>query len=95
MGRIGRYMKNNTNSPEEIAEIRGNYAALIAMCDEYFGKLLDYFDQYSLWSDTSLILTTDHGFLLSEHEWSKNRMPYPPLMIWHPQWPETQMSCSN
>ncbi|MEO0859401.1 MAG: sulfatase [Pseudomonadota bacterium] len=80
-----------TNSAEEIAEIRGNYAALVAMCDEYFGKLLDYFDAHGLWDDTCLILTTDHGFLLSEHDWwGKNRMPYYeeiahiPLMIAHP-----------
>ena len=83
--------ENTSNSPEETAEIRGNYAALVAMCDEYFGKLLDYFDANNLWKDTTLVLTTDHGFLLSEHEWwGKNRMPYYeeishiPLMIWHP-----------
>ena len=80
-----------TESAEEIAEIRGNYAALVAMCDEYFGKLLDYFDEHDLWEDTAIVLTTDHGFLLSEHQWwGKNRMPYYeeishiPLMIWHP-----------
>ncbi len=80
-----------SNSPEEIAAIRGNYAALVAMCDEYFGKLLDHFDAHDLWNDTCLILSTDHGFLLSEHDWwGKNRMPYYeeishiPLMIWHP-----------
>lgn len=80
-----------TQSPQEIAEIRGNYAALVAMCDEYFGKLLDHFDKHDLWKDTALVLTTDHGLLLSEHEWwGKNRMPYYeeishiPLMIWHP-----------
>ncbi len=78
-------------SAEEIAEIRGNYAALVAMCDAYFGKLQDRFDADDLWRDTALILTTDHGFLLSEHEWwGKNRMPYYeeishiPLVIWHP-----------
>lgn len=81
-----------TNSPEEIAEIRGNYAALVAMCDDYFGKLLDYFDKNDLWKDTCLVLSTDHGFLLSEHDWwGKNRMPYYeeishiPLMMWHPK----------
>ena len=80
-----------SNSPEEIAQIRGNYAALVAMCDDYFGKLLDYFDTNNLWENTSLILSTDHGFLLSEHDWwGKNRMPYYeeishiPLMMWHP-----------
>ncbi len=78
-------------SPEEIAELRANYAALTTMCDEYFGKLLDFFDAQDLWSDTCLILTTDHGFLLGEHDWwAKNRMPVYdeisriPLMIYHP-----------
>ncbi len=80
-----------SESEQEIAEIRGNYAALVAMCDEYFGRLLGVFDKLDLWKDTALVLTTDHGFLLSEHEWwGKNCMPYYeeishiPLMIWHP-----------
>ena len=76
---------------EEISELKANYAALVTMVDEYFGKLLDYFDRYDLWKDTALILTTDHGFLLGEHDWwAKNRMPvyneiaHIPLMIYHP-----------
>lgn len=80
-----------TNSAEEIAEIRGNYAALTAMCDAWFGKLLDWMDAEQAWDDTCVILTTDHGFLLGEHEWwGKNKMPYYeeiahiPLMIAHP-----------
>ena len=78
-------------TPEEIAELRANYAALVTMTDEYFGKLLDIFDEKEMWSDTALILTTDHGFLLGEHDWwAKNRMPvydeiaHIPLMIYHP-----------
>lgn len=79
-------------SDEEIREIRANYAALLAMCDHYFGRLLDYFDEYDMWDDTAIILSTDHGFMLSEHEWwGKNRMPYYqeishiPLMIYDPR----------
>ncbi len=79
------------DNPEEIAEIRANYAALVAMCDHYFGQLLDFFDAHDLWSDTMLVLTTDHGFLLAEHDWwGKNRQPYYeeishiPLMAHHP-----------
>ncbi len=78
-------------SPEEIAELRANYAALVTMTDEYFGRLLDIFDQHDLWADTALVLTTDHGFLLGEHDWwAKNRMPvydeiaHIPLMVYHP-----------
>jgi arylsulfatase A-like enzyme len=80
-----------TNSSDEIAEIRGNYAALTAMCDEHFGRLLDWMDATDSWEDTCVVLTTDHGFLLGEHEWwGKNKMPYYeeishiPLMIAHP-----------
>ena len=62
------------------------------MCDEYLGRLLDAFDRHGLWEDTCLVLSTDHGFMLSEHEWwGKCRMPYYeeithiPLIAWHPQ----------
>lgn len=78
-------------SPEEIEEIRANYAALVAMCDEYFGRLVDYLDAHDMWKDTCVVLSTDHGFLLSEHGWwGKSRMPYYeeishiPLIIHHP-----------
>ena len=80
-----------TDSPEEIAEIRANYAALVAACDHYFGLLIDYFDRHDLWRDTALILSTDHGFLLAEHDWwGKNLQPYYteishiPLIVHHP-----------
>ena len=66
-----------SDTDAEIAEIRANYAALVAMCDNYFGQLLDFMDLHDMWSDTALILTTDHGLLLSEHDWwGKNLQPY-------------------
>ena len=83
--------KRVEETPEEVAEIRANYAAMVSMCDHYFGRVLDTFDALDLWRDTALVLTTDHGFMLSEHEWwGKNRMPYfdeiarIPLMVYHP-----------
>jgi len=58
-------------------QMRANYAALVRMCDHYFGELLDYMDKHAMWDDTALVLTTDHGFLLSEHDfWGKCRMPF-------------------
>lgn len=80
-----------SESPAEITELRANYAALVTMCDEYFGKVLDYFDTHNLWEDTVLIVSTDHGYLLGEHDWwAKNRMPFYnqianiPLFVCHP-----------
>ena len=83
--------KEVKETADEVAELRANYAALLTMCDEYFGKLLDYMDAHDMWKDTALVLTTDHGLLLSEHDWwGKNRMPFfneiahIPLVIHHP-----------
>src|SRR5215204_3156422 len=54
-------------------------------------QLLDYFDEHDLWKDTALVVTTDHGFLLGEHDfWAKNRMnlyeeiTHIPLFFYHP-----------
>ncbi len=79
-------------TPEEIREIQANYSALVTMCDTYLGKLLDYFDSHGLWENTALIVSTDHGFMLAEHEWwAKSRMPFYnevahiPLIFHHPE----------
>jgi arylsulfatase A-like enzyme len=61
--------------PEECEELRANYYAVVALCDFLMGQLLDCFDAHDLWRDTALIVTTDHGFLLGEHDfWAKSRM---------------------
>ena len=79
--------------PENTVEhIKYEYAALVSMCDHYLGKLLDAMDQYDLWQDTMLIVATDHGLLLGEHDgWGKNIHPWYnenahiPLFIWDPR----------
>jgi arylsulfatase A-like enzyme len=77
--------------PEECEELRANYYATVALCDALLGRLLDRFDRHDLWRDTALVVTTDHGFLLGEHDfWAKNRMSlyeeiaHIPLFIHHP-----------
>ena len=80
-----------TEPGDEVAELRANYFALLALCDSLLGEFLDYFDAHDMWDDTALIVTTDHGFLLGEHDWwAKNRMPlyeeisHIPLFLYHP-----------
>ncbi len=82
-----------TESEDEIGELRANYFALLSLCDHLLGQVLDYFDEHQMWDDTALIVTTDHGFLLGEHDWwAKNRMPlyeevsHIPLFIHHPDY---------
>ena len=82
-------------SPDHIElfdHFRNMNAALVSMCDEYMGKVLDVMDKHNLWEDTMLIVNTDHGFLLGEHDWwGKCRMPFyneianTPFFIWDPR----------
>ena len=77
---------------DQTKHLRYEYAALVSMCDEHLGKILNLMDELDLWKDTMLIVNTDHGFLLSEHDWwGKCRMPFyneianTPLFIWDPR----------
>ena len=78
--------------PETVEHIRNLYRAKISLCDENLGKVLDAMDTYNLWEDTLLIVGTDHGFILGEHQfWGKNGTPMfneitrIPLFIWDPR----------
>ena len=79
------------DTPEEILHLRAEYAALLTMCDEKLGEVLDLLDEYGMWKDTMVIVNTDHGFLLAEHgQWAKCHCPFYnevariPLFIWDP-----------
>lgn len=79
-------------TPAEIAHLRNEVAALTSFCDAQLGRILDFMDAHDLWEDTMLIVNTDHGFLLSEHDWwGKVVMPFyqeivhTPLFIWDPR----------
>ena len=80
-----------TEAEDEQDELRANYKALLAHCDEQLGRILDRMDRYDMWKDTMLVVSTDHGYLLGEHDWwAKNRSPiydeiaHIPLFIHHP-----------
>ncbi|MFI6713670.1 sulfatase [Kribbella sp. NPDC050470] len=79
-------------APGEVERARGEYLALLAMCDRSLGRVLDVFDEHSLWDDTMLIVCTDHGFLLGERGWwGKSVQPWfdetihTPLFVWDPE----------
>jgi arylsulfatase A-like enzyme len=79
-------------SPDLVEHARKQYAALLTMCDENLGRILDLMDKYDLWKDTLLIVNTDHGYCLGEHGWwAKSVFPFYnevlhlPLFIWDPR----------
>jgi arylsulfatase A-like enzyme len=81
-----------TETPEQVEHVRNESAALHSMCDTYLGKVLDLMDELEMWDDTMLIVCTDHGFLLGEHDWWAkcvqpfyNEVAHTPLFLWDPR----------
>ena len=77
---------------EEIRHAINKYRAVVSMCDYYLGQVLDRMDQYDLWKDTMLIVNTDHGFLLTEHDWwgkvcepIYDEIAHTPFFLWDPR----------
>ena len=80
-----------TEDPDAVEYLRYQYAALLTQCDHYLGTVIDFMDAHDMWRDTMLLVVTDHGFLLGEHDWwGKMRMPWYnetahiPLFAWDP-----------
>ena len=89
-----RYKPTTGEPPELVEHLRYQYAALLAMCDHWLGKVLDAMDEHDLWKDTMLFVWTDHGFMLGEHEcWAKCWQPFyqeiahTPFFMWDPRCP--------
>lgn len=73
---------------EATHHLQRQYAATLTMMDEWFGKLLDEIERQDGLEDTLIILTTDHGHLLGEHNrtgknnWHAwNEMAHIPLIV--------------
>lgn len=81
-----------TEDPDAVEYLKYQYAALLTQCDHYIGTVIDFMDEHEMWEDTMLMVITDHGFLLGEHDWwGKGSMPWYnetahiPLFIWDPR----------
>ncbi len=79
-------------TPEQVQHMRYEQAALVSMCDAYLGKVLDLMDALAMWDDTLLLVCTDHGFLLGEHDWwgkcvqpFYSEVAHTPLFMWDPR----------
>ena len=54
-------------SKREIQNIRARYAAECTLVDKYVGRVLDKIDECGMRDDVLVIFTSDHGFMLGEH----------------------------
>jgi arylsulfatase A-like enzyme len=49
-------------------QLRACYGGKLTMIDAWFGRLLDALDRTGAWRDTAVIVCTDHGHYLGEHD---------------------------
>ncbi|BCJ96293.1 sulfatase [Anaerocolumna cellulosilytica] len=81
-----------TEDAKTIENMRKKYYSLVEFCDKSLGRVLYIMDKYNMWKDTMLIVNTDHGFSLAEHNWwGKSTMPeyneiaHTPFFLWDPR----------
>lgn len=86
-----RTVERGVITEREARHIRCNYGSKLSMIDHWFGKVLDAIDAKELWDDTMVIVCTDHGHYLGEHDlFGKPGVPqyealgHTPLFVYYP-----------
>lgn len=54
-------------SPDELNNLWAHYAAETELVDRHLGRILQKIDDLALWDDSIVIVTSDHGTSLGEH----------------------------
>ena len=78
--------------PEIVEQLLKKYLTLVAFCYAQQVRVLYALDAHDMCKETMLIVNTDHGFMLSEHDWwgkmampDYNEIAHTPLFIWDPR----------
>lgn len=86
------YRRVAEGEEELVTHFRYCQAALTSMCDDYLGQVMDKMDEKNMWEDTMLMVCTDHGFLIGEHDWYAkcvmpfyNEIAHTPFFVWDPR----------
>ena len=90
---ISPYSEIPDLAPELVRRTRANYSGLVAMCDRWFGHLIESLRTQGRLDDTLVVVVSDHGHSLSERRGYIGKRGYPsepetvhvPLLVRHPQ----------
>lgn len=61
------YGRSDVYTAEELVNLRAHYQAEAELVDRHLGRVIEKIDDLSLWDDTVVIVTTDHGMSIGEH----------------------------
>ena len=62
------YGPSSAFTPEELKNLWAHYAAESEVVDRWLGRVLQKIDDLQLWDDTIVVVTSDHGMSVGEHE---------------------------
>jgi arylsulfatase A-like enzyme len=62
------YGHSTDYTPEELENLWAHYAAESELVDRYIGRILQKIDDLQLWEETIVVVTSDHGTSIGEHE---------------------------
>lgn len=85
---LERFM--NETSPAELDFLESQYMGKVTMMDTWMGKFMDKLEELSLWEDTMVVFTTDHGHDLGKRRTLGKQFPHfdshanIPMLVWHP-----------
>ena len=77
---IRQALRSGTLTPRQAHQLRANYGSKLSMIDHWLGKIIDVLDRTNAWDDTAVLLCTDHGHYLGEHD----LFGKPPAPIYQP-----------
>ena len=75
-------------TPAELKNLWAHYAAESEMVDRYIGRILQKMDDLQLWDDTIVLVTSDHGTSLGEHNRTGKSNIHPTDPRYWPIYPE-------
>ncbi len=64
----GRKFDVHFDNPEEVRQLRARYWGLCSQVDTHCGTILDTLRECSLWDDTIIVFTSDHGDMMGSHQ---------------------------
>ena len=62
------YGPSSAYTPDELHNLWAHYAAESELVDRWLGRVLQKVDDLQLWQDTIVVVTSDHGTSLGEHD---------------------------
>ena len=82
------YGPSSDYTPEELHNLWAHYAAEAELVDRWIGRVLQKIDDLALWEDSIVVMTSDHGTSVGEHERTGKSNIHPTDERFWPIYPE-------